>query len=169
MDVKLRCLKECDAPLMLEWMHDKTVVEDLDTDFMSKTIKDCNDFIQLSLRDDNNLHLAIVFSDDTYQGTVSLKNIRDNIAEFAITIRSSAMGKGIASSAMEQILSIGFLEKKLDFIYWYVSPQNKRALRFYKKNRYKQIVDSDLNHYGINSGNENHYKWFGVNKDEWIK
>ncbi len=169
MNVKLRRLKETDAPLMLEWMHDKSVVEDLDTDFMSKTIKDCNEFIQLSLRDDNNLHLAIVFSDDTYQGTVSLKNIIDNKAEFAITIRSSAMGKGIAKYAMEHILKIGFMEKKLNFIYWYVSPENKRALRFYEKNRYKHIVDSELNHYGIYIDNRNYYKWFGISKEEWIK
>ena len=36
--MKLRKLELKDAPLMLEWMHDETVVEDLHTDFASKTI-----------------------------------------------------------------------------------------------------------------------------------
>lgn len=35
-------------------------------------------------------------------GTVSLKHIRDNSAEFAIAIRSVAMGKGISSEAMKK-------------------------------------------------------------------
>ena len=37
----LRRLERKDAPLMLEWMHDRNVIKDLNTDFASKTIDDC--------------------------------------------------------------------------------------------------------------------------------
>ena len=39
-------------------------------------------------------------------GTVSLKHIRDNSAEFAIAIRSVSMGKGISSESMKKIAYI---------------------------------------------------------------
>ena len=39
----LREFKQKDAPLMLEWMHDPSVVENLQTDFGSKTIEDCTE------------------------------------------------------------------------------------------------------------------------------
>ncbi len=111
MNIRLRVLKNSDASFMLEWMHNSTVVENLNVDFMSKTIEDCEKFISSSFGDDDNLHLAIVNQEDIYQGTVSLKNIHNKMAEFAIVIRKSAMGKDIAKYAMEQILHIGFCEK----------------------------------------------------------
>lgn len=37
-----------------------------------------------------NLHLAIVDENDEYMGTVSLKNIEEDKAEFAITVRKNA-------------------------------------------------------------------------------
>ena len=44
--MNLRKLEIKDAPLMLEWMHDKSVVEDLRTNFLTKTIEDCENFIK---------------------------------------------------------------------------------------------------------------------------
>lgn len=108
----LRKLKKQDAPLMLEWMHDNAVVKNLQTDFASKAIKDCEQFIENSLSDRHNLHLAIADEKDVYQGTVSLKNISDNTAEFAITILSSAMGRGISKKAMDTIVEMGFEWRK---------------------------------------------------------
>lgn len=45
----LRELKKEDAHLMLEWMHDKSIVGQLKGDFCSKTIEDCNSFISSSI------------------------------------------------------------------------------------------------------------------------
>lgn len=141
----LRELRKQDAPLMLEWMHDESVVHDLQTDFASKTIEDCENFIDDSLLDAHNVHLAIADEMDIYQGTVSLKNIFDGTAEFAITIRSTAMGSGIAAEAMKKIIEVGFEEEELDSIYWCVSPDNKRAIRFYDKNGYHRVSPDALN------------------------
>lgn len=33
---------------MFEWMHDETVVKDMQADFSSKTLEDCNLFIHFS-------------------------------------------------------------------------------------------------------------------------
>ena len=137
--MKLRELKLKDAPLMLEWMHDKSVVEDLRTNFAEKTILDCENFIRNSWSDQVNWNVAIVDETDTYMGTVSLKNMKERIAEFGITIRACAMGKGYSLEAMKQVLRIGFEEKGIDKIYWCVSTENKRALRFYDKNGFERV------------------------------
>ena len=128
-----------DAPLMLEWMNDESVVKYMQADFQSKTEDDCRKFIADSWEDKESLHMAIANDEDVYQGTVSLKHITDSSAEFAITIRASAMGKGISSAAMELMLRIGFTRLHLSEIYWCVSPENARAVRFYDKNGYKRI------------------------------
>ena len=77
----------------------------------------------------------IVNDQDEYMGTVSLKNI-DRIrqcAEFAITIRKSAMGKGYSAYGMQEIISEGFELLHLKYIYWYVRKENMRAIKFYEK------------------------------------
>ena len=141
--MRLRKLELKDAALMLEWMHDKSVVEDLRTNFMSKTIEDCENFIKNSWDDMKNCNLAIVDDVGLYMGTVSLKNITKTSAEFGITIRSCAMGKGYAIWAMKEVFKIGFEEMGLKKIYWCVSPENKRAVRFYDKNGFER-VDADI-------------------------
>ena len=121
---------------MLEWMHDKSVVENLRANFLSKTIEDCEGFILSSQVDKENINLAIVDEEDNYMGTVSLKNCQKDSAEFGITVRTAAMGKGYAKAAMEEIIRVGFEELGMEQIYWCVSPENKRAVRFYDKNGY---------------------------------
>ena len=136
--MKLRKLQEKDAPLMLEWMHDESVVAKLAANFAAKTLADCQNFIAASQGDTENLHLAIADDADTYMGTVSLKHIdrAAGTAEFAITVRACAMGKGFSRFGMERILKMGVAELGLPAIYWCVSPANARAVRFYDKNGY---------------------------------
>ena len=105
--MRLRKLELKDAPLMLEWMHDETVVKDMQADCSSKTLEDCNHFILSSKDTRKNLHLAIVDENDEYMGTVSLKNIEEDKAEFAITVRKNAMGKGYSRFGMREIIRIG--------------------------------------------------------------
>lgn len=138
--MQLRKLELRDAPLMLEWMHDESVVCHLGANFAAKTIDDCRRFIEGSYADEDNLHLAVVNDADEYMGTVSLKHIdRENRwAEFAITVRAAAMGKGYSRYGMEQILRLGLEEQGLDAIYWCVSPKNERAVRFYDKQGYRR-------------------------------
>ena len=142
--MRLRQLQLKDAPLMLEWMHDPDVVKFMHADFASKTLTDCERFIQAAKSSAENLHYAVVNDEDEYMGTVSLKHIKNRKAEFAITVRACAMGKDYAQFAMESIIRKGFSELRLDEIYWCVAPENARALRFYDKNGYKRCDPSDF-------------------------
>ena len=135
--MRLRRLEEKDAPLMLEWMHDPSVVEYMQADFASKSIEDCMQFIRSSAGE--SAHFAVVDDGDEYMGTVSLKHITAQDAEFAITVRKTAMGKGFSAYAMKEIIKYGFDALHLSCIYWCVNPENKRAVKFYDKNGYKQI------------------------------
>ncbi len=139
----LRDLEKKDAPYMLEWMHDENVTLFLGADFASKTIDDCERFIKASVEDKSeNLNLAIADEYDEYMGTVSLKHIdtEEKTAEFAISTRSVSMGKGYAQAAMSEILSKGINELGLCAVYWCVSVENKRAVRFYDKNGYRKTT-----------------------------
>ncbi len=143
--MELRRLRLTDAVLMLEWMHDTSVVRDLQKDFSHQTIEDCERFILAANDMSSSMHLAIVNEDDIYMGTVSLKNISNVSAEFAITVRKSAMGKGYANYAMNEIVRIGFEKLGLKYIYWCVRPENRRAIRFYDKQGYCRISAKELN------------------------
>lgn len=139
--MKLRALEQRDAELMLQWMHDKSVVSHLGTNFMEKTIDDCRRFIDWAGSTDTDLHLAVADDNDEYMGTVSLKHIHDGTAEFAITVRACAMGKGYSKFGMAAILEKGKQELGLSAIYWCVSRHNARAVRFYDKNGYCRTTE----------------------------
>ena len=57
-DMRIRQLHMKDAAFMYEWMHDENVVGKLISNFASKTLEDCIDFILNSVSD-SNIHLAI--------------------------------------------------------------------------------------------------------------
>ena len=161
--MNLRKLELKDAPLMLEWMHDTNVVSNLRGGFLSKTLEDAQNFILDSLECKDNIHLAIVSDTDEYMGTVSLKNIEDGNAEFAITVRSTAMGKGYSWFGMQSILEKAFIEYDLKSVYWCVNKSNARAIRFYDKHNFKETLNvpsSILNRYDENDN----LKWYYINK-----
>lgn len=139
--MKLRRLECKDATFMLEWMKDESVTKYLRADFANKTIDDCYAFIRNSWEDASCIHLAIVDENDTYMGTVSLKNISDKMAEFAIAIRSCAMGQGYSAYGMREIIRIGLEEKGINQIYWFALSENIRAIKFYEKCGYQRTDD----------------------------
>lgn len=141
--MRLRKLKEKDAPYMHEWMKDQSVIEYLDNNFQNMKLEDCINFIKQSNLNTTNIHFAVVNDTDEYLGTISLKNIdrEQGFAEFAIVMRENAHGKGIAKLAMEKILSYGKNTLELEKIYWCVSKNNIRAIKFYDKEEYTTIVE----------------------------
>ena len=167
--MKLRDLKLKDAPLMLEWMHDKSVVEKLRGNFAEKTIEDCEAFIKAAEKKEKDIHLAIVSDEDEYMGTVSLKNIdRSNCsAEFGISIRKSAMGRGYSWWGMEEILGLAFSVYGLESVYWCVSRENNRAVRFYDKHNFHEVVDISSEILARYEGVKN-LKWYSVLKGDLL-
>ena len=165
--MRLRNLELKDAPLMLEWMHDSSVVEKLRGHFLEKKIEDCEAFIKTAEDKTNNIHLAIVSDEDEYMGTVSLMNIdrENNSAEFAITVRKSAMGRGYSWWGMEEIIRLAFEKYNLENVYWCVSKTDERAVRFYDKHNFHEAVDIPL--VVLNRYKEvNNLKWYSVLKGD---
>ena len=161
----LRRLELKDAPLMLSWMLDKSVTEELKADFSSKTIEDAENFIRCSWHDKSDLHLAIASDEDEYMGTVSLKHIEEESAEFAITVRAEAMGHGYSWYGMEAILVKAFKELNLESVYWCVSRENLRAIRFYDKHNFHEAIDIPRRVLDRYEGMEN-LKWYSVLKGD---
>lgn len=161
--MRLRMLQEKDAPFMLEWMHDMSVVGALKADFAKKTIADCEAFIGEAQNTQKNLHLAVVSDEDEYQGTVSLKHIDGAGAEFAIAMRKGAMGAGYSKYAMREILKIAFEKLELHRVFWCVSHKNERAIRFYDKNGYQRIDGKSLEScQGYTEEEMCNYLWYQV-------
>lgn len=164
--MNLRPLENVDAPFMLEWMHDENIVKNLQSNFLEKTINDCNKFITDSKKTDNMFNLAIVDDMNEYMGTVSLKHInqKDKSAEFAIVMRKKALGKGYSEYGMREIIKIGFERFGLQKIFWCVSKDNKRAIRFYEKNEYNRIRPKELNIKDYTREQIDSYIWYCKNK-----
>ena len=159
-------LELVDAPLMLEWMHDLDVVKNMKTNFVSKSLDDCLLFIKQAQNTSENLHLAIADETNIYMGTVSLKHIKNNTAEFGITVRKCAMGLGYSSFGMEQILKMGFNDLNLDTVFWCVFPKNERAVRFYDKNGYERCkCPKNVSCYSTEEIEQ--FIWYSVNKHEF--
>lgn len=159
--MNLRNLEAKDAPLMLSWMHDANVTGMLRGNFSTKTLADAEAFIAASRTDADNLHLAIVSDADEYMGTVSLKHIAGGSAEFAIAVRSEAMSRGYAWFGMESILRKAFDELGLESVYWCVSRDNARAVRFYGKHGFHEALDLPAEVLARYAGTEN-LKWYSA-------
>lgn len=163
----LRKLELKDAPLMLSWMHDESVVGNLYTDFASKTLRDCETFIKSAQDMTEDVHFAIASDTDEYMGTVSLKHIDKDVgnAEFAITVRKESMGHGYSWFGMEAIIDKAFNEFGLDCVYWCVSKENERACRFYDKHNFHETLDISHEILTRYEGMEN-LKWYSVLKGD---
>lgn len=147
MDIKLRSLEIKDAPLMLEWMHDKEVTHYLKLDGDNATMESVVAFIKnASQNTEKNLHYAIVDENDTYLGTISLKNIdkEKSEAELAIVLHRNSMGKGAATRSIQLLINIALVELKLNKIYLNVLQENKRAVKLYKKLGFEYTHTTEL-------------------------
>ena len=164
----LRQLDLKDAPLMFEWMQDPDVINGLHGNYLSSILSDAEEFIRMSADDKNEIHFAITTDSDEYVGTTSIRHIDKEIglAEFALVVRKSAMGKGYAWYGMTETLKYAFEELGLERIYWRVSCTNERAVRFFKKHGFN-IMDEDIPREIIERhSNENNLIWFAVWKGD---
>lgn len=165
--MRLRKLEVKDIDFMLEWMHDDNVIEFFSVSFLDKTKEDAKNFI-LNSFDDNNQNFAIVNDNDEYQGTISLKNIdyKNKNAEYAISIRSSAMGKGISKIATDMLLDYAFNELNLYKVYLCVATDNVRAIKFYKK--YGFMYDGKFKNHIIRNNCFIDLEWYYILNNNFV-
>ena len=98
-------------------------------------------------------------------GTVSLKHIENGNAEFAIAVRAGAMGRGYAWRGMESILEKAFQDMDLESVYWCVSRENGRAVRFYDKHIFHEALDIPKEILSRYEGMDG-LKWYSVLKGD---
>lgn len=161
----LRALQTKDLNGMLEWMHDAEIQNCFQKSMINTTKEDVLLFIMnanTELVDGDSVHFAIADENNEYLGTVSLKNYsaKNKNAEFAISLRKIAQGRGIGKEATEKILWLAFKKWKLKRVYLSVLKHNVRAIRLYehcgfkyegefKKHLYINGMYQDLLWYGI--------------------
>lgn len=168
--VILRKLQVSDANLMLEWMSNPDIYNKMQYDHKHLDLDKCILFIKNSWEDTHNLHFAISNFNSEYMGTISLKNIdyKNKITELGIAVHPAHMGKGIASSALNEIARKAFFDLKLNKIYLCVRADNKRAVRFYEKN-HLELEGCAKEHLFI-KGTYEDVLWFALRKrnyGEW--
>ena len=77
------------------------------------------------------------------QGTISLKAITADSAEYAISTRRCAHGTGAAMAATSRILEIAFRELGLQRVYLNVLKDNGRANAFYRKAGFRFVREEE--------------------------
>jgi len=163
----LRPLHINDAPRMLEWMHNKNVTEYFRFDGSSATIDSVCEFITNASCDKTSRHYAVTNDDNSYMGTVSLKNIdcENKNAEYAISLHQDAIGRGYARFATDEIMKIAFNELQLQRVYLNVLSINVRAIKFYEK--YGFVYEGEFRKHLMHKGKLENLKWYGFCKDDW--
>lgn len=172
--VKLRLLQEKDAPFMTEWMHDPEISQYFQKDMKHITLEDARRFCWEACRtgraeNGSSVHYAIVEdSADEYMGTISLKSIdlQNRSAEYAVSTRKCAHGKGIAAQATRLILREGFEKLNLHRIYLNVLSDNVRAVKFYEKAGFR--FEGEFAESIMVRGEWKSLKWYAMLQNEFV-
>lgn len=119
-------------------------------------------------KDDNNsIYLAIASDENEYMGTISLTHIEEGTAEIAVFVREEARHRGYAWYGMEEIIHKAFNDLNLESVYWCVSRRNGRAIRFYDKHNFHEIIDVPSKIYERYRDIED-LKWYSVLRGDEI-
>lgn len=166
----LRELKEKDAEGMLEWMHDPEIQKNFRFSVLDKTMEDILGFIreaETQIIDGKSVHYAIVGEGDEYLGTISLKNVdlTSKNAEFAISLRKKAQGKGIGTKAIHKILNLAFHNFGLQRVYLNVLSENERAIRLYEKCGF--VYEGEFRNHLCLRGEYKSLKWYSILQEEF--
>lgn len=170
--IYLRELRVDDAPLMLEWMHDKDIQKNFKKNMLNVTLEKAEKFCENaaltdSISNGQDVHFAITDETDKYLGTISLKNIDlENLtAEFAISTRKVSHGKGIAKSATGLLLKKAFTEYGLHRIYLTVFADNDSAIHMYERCGFK--FEGELREHILRNNKFVNWKVYGILDSEY--
>ena len=169
--MKLRKLQKKDAAGMLEWMHDPEFQKHFQIDMMNRKMEDVIEFInqsQSDLIEGKSIHYAIAGEEDEYLGTISLKDIDLSArkAEFAISLRKMAQGKGIATEAIRELLRLAFDKFGLERVYLNVLSENRSAIHLYEKCGF--VYEGAFRNHLFLKGEYKTLKWYSILKNEYL-
>lgn len=115
--------------------------------------------------DKNNVYRVIASDEGEYKGEICIKNIADGTAELVIAVKPEAMGRGYAWFGMSEIINIAFNDLELESLYWCVTKDNTRAIRFCEKHHFKEVIDVPHKILDRYSESDN-YKWYSILKGD---
>ena len=169
--MKLRKLDEKDAAGMLEWMHDPEIQKFFQIDMINRTKEDVIEFIhhsRIDMAEGESIHYAIADDTDEYLGTISLKDLdlMAKNAEYAISLRKKAQGRGIASEATKELLKRAFWEFKMERIYLNVLSENRKAIQLYEKCGF--VYEGEFRKHLFLKGEYKTLKWYSMLKEEYF-
>lgn len=169
--IKLRCLKEKDTEGMLEWMHDPDIQKNFQFNPEEKDRCAVLMFIKNARAEfigGRDIHYAITDKKDEYLGTISLKNmdLTAKKAEYAISLRKCAQGKGIAQKATYEVLRLAFEQFQLERVYLNVLSENEKAIRLYEKCGF--IYEGEFRKHLFLGGDYKTLKWYSMLKEEYL-
>lgn len=168
--MRLRRLEEKDAAGMLEWMQDPEIQKGFRFNAGEKDMESVICFIQnadIQLIDGKDMHYAIVDENDEYLGTISLKGIdlADKRAEYAISLRRKAQGRGIAAEATREILRLAFDEYGLERVYLNVLSDNESAICLYERVGF--VYEGAFRKHLFLRGEYRTLKWYSMLREEY--
>lgn len=160
-----------DAAGMFEWMQDPDIQKSFCFSTQDKSYNDIISFIKSAdtrLIDGKSIHYAIADNNDEYLGTISLKNVdlQCMSAEYAISLRKCAQGKGIATWATKTLLQMAFEEFHFQRVYLNVLSDNERAIRFYEKCGF--IYEGAFRRHLFLKGEFKTLKWYSILDNEFV-
>ena len=172
--MKLRELKKEDMAGMLEWMTDSDIRQNFR--FSSERLDEKNvlRFIQnarlnqTTPEEGKSIHYAVADEEsDEYLGTISLKDVSiiNGNANYAISLRKSAQGKGVAMQATKEILKLAFQKFHFERVYLNVYSDNVRAIRLYEKCGF--TLEGEFRNHVYSNGVYRSLKWYSILKNEY--
>lgn len=170
--ISLREIRIEDAQLMFEWMQDPDIQKGFKEKMIATQMSDVIAFckaavIPQTIKNGTSLHYAITDETDEYLGTISLKNIdtQSKNAEYAISLRKRAQGKGIASKATYLLLKKAFHEFGLHKVYLSVLADNNEAIRLYERCGF--IYEGEFREHVVKGQKYMNWKWYGILETEF--
>lgn len=158
----LRHLNKEDASGVIKLMKDSSFVNEYQKDYY---IKKYNEIIFNDQKYNDSFHYSILSDSDEFMGVISLSDINDKSAELFISVSNAAMGRGYAWFGMETLLDKAFKDLGLENVYWCVLRDNARAVRFFDKHNFHEVIDVPKNL--EKKYNNCKLKWYSVlNGDE---
>lgn len=169
-NMRLRKLEERDAEGMLEWMEDPEINKNFRFSTENKNLQDVLQFIreaETTPVGGKSIHYAIADENDEYLGTISLKNINmsDKNAEYAISLRAKAQGKGIALQATKLLLKKAFVDYNLERVYLNVLADNIKAIKLYENSGF--VYEGEFRKCIFLRGEYKNLKWYSILRDEY--
>ncbi len=163
----LRKLEEKDIPFMVEWMKDDKINRFFRFNPDDITENTARAFIAEHQNIGNDYHFAITDESDEYMGTISLKNVSPihGHGEYAIALRSSAQGKGLAYKATKELLDYAFNSLNLNRVFLNVLSDNHHAISFYEKIGFR--CEGEFVDHLVIKGIVHSLKWYAITREEY--